>query len=64
MGSQTVSGANERRLIGMSLYKRGRSGTWWMVFIYNGIRYRRSTNTMDKKTAQKIHDSVRGRIAE
>lgn len=48
----------------MSLYKRGRSGTWWMVFIYNGIRYRRSTNTMDKKTAQKIHDSVRGRIAE
>lgn len=35
-----------------------------MCFIFEGRRYRRSTNTTDKKTAQKIHDSVRGRIAE
>jgi len=37
---------------------------WWMSFVIKGKRYRRSTEVKDRKTAQKIHDAVRGRIAE
>ena len=35
-----------------------------MSFIHKGKRYRRSTETTNGKIAQKIHDTVKGRIAE
>ena len=46
----------------MGLYKRGR--VWWMDFIYKGSRYRKSTETEDRKLAQRIYDKVKGQIAE
>lgn len=46
----------------MGLYKRG--PVWWISFVSKGKRYRRSAETTDKKTAQRIHDAVKGRIAE
>ena len=46
----------------MALYKRG--SVWWMSFTYNGGQYRRSTETEDRKLAQKIFDKLKGEIAE
>lgn len=46
----------------MGLYKRGR--VWHMSFVYKGKRYRQSTETEDRKLAQRIYDKVRGEIAE
>jgi len=46
----------------MGLYKRGR--VWWMSFVYKGKRYRKSTETEDRKLAQRIHDKVKGEVAE
>jgi len=46
----------------MGLFKRG--PVWWMSFSHNGQRYRRSTETEDKKLAQRIFDKLRGEIAE
>src|SRR4030042_5728420 len=46
----------------MGLYKRGK--VWWMSFVCVGKHYRKSTETEDKKLAQRIHDKVRGEIAE
>ncbi len=46
----------------MGLYKRGQ--VWWMDFIYKGKRYRESTNTEDRKQAQRIYDKVKGQIVE
>ena len=46
----------------MGLYKRGQ--VWWMAFVYKGKRYRESTNTVDRKQAQRIHDKVKGQIVE
>ena len=46
----------------MGLYKRGE--VWWMDFVYKGKRYRKSTETEDKRLAQRIHDKVKGEIAE
>ena len=46
----------------MGLYKRGQ--VWWMDFVYKGMRYRKSTETEDKKLAQRIYDKVKGEIAE
>ena len=46
----------------MGLFKRG--PVWWMSFSHNGQRYRRSTETEDRKLAQRIFDKLRGEIAE
>jgi len=46
----------------MGLYKRG--PVWWMSFSHNDRRYRLSTETEDKKLAQRIFDKLRGDIAE
>ncbi|MFB3886933.1 MAG: tyrosine-type recombinase/integrase [Thermodesulfobacteriota bacterium] len=46
----------------MGLYRRGK--TWWMSFVYKGKSYRRSTETTERKLAQRILDKVKGEIAE
>lgn len=46
----------------MGLYKRGR--VWWLSFTYQGRHYRQSTETEDRKLAQRISDKVKGEIAE
>ncbi len=46
----------------MGLYKRGT--VWWMSFTHNGEQYRRSTETEDRKLAQRIFDKLKGEIAE
>ncbi len=45
----------------MGLYRRGK--VWWMSFVYRGRRYRKSTETGDRKLAQRIYDKVKGEIA-
>ena len=46
----------------MGLYKRGQ--VWWMSFVFKGKYYRKSTETEDRKLAQRILDKVKGEIAE
>ena len=46
----------------MGLYLR--DSVWWMCFTHCGKQLRRSTETHDKKLAQKIFDKIRGEIAE
>lgn len=46
----------------MALYKRGK--VWWMSFVYRDKYYRSSTETTDRKLAQRIFDKVKGEIAE
>lgn len=46
----------------MGLYKRG--SVWWMNFVCKGIYYRKSTETDDRKLAQRIYDKIKGQIAE
>ena len=46
----------------MGLYKRG--PVWWMRFTYNGTLTRKSTETVDRKLAERIYHSVLGKIAE
>jgi len=46
----------------MGLYKRG--PVWWMRFTYNGTLMRKSTETVDRKLAERIYHSVLGKIAE
>ena len=46
----------------MSLYKR--DSVWWMSFTLNGKQLRRSTETENKKLAQRIFDKLKGEIAE
>jgi len=46
----------------MALYKRGT--VWWISFTYNGRQIRKSTETIDKKLAQRVHDKIKGEIAE
>lgn len=46
----------------MGLYKRG--PVWWMRFTYNGTLMRESTETQDRKLAERIYHSVLGKIAE
>jgi integrase len=46
----------------MGLYKR--DSVWWMSFSHNGKQVRRSTETEDKKLAQRIFDKLKGEIAE
>jgi hypothetical protein len=45
----------------MGLFKRG--SVWWMNFVYQGKQYRKTTETEDKKLAQRILDKVKGEIA-
>ncbi|MGA3207978.1 MAG: tyrosine-type recombinase/integrase [Syntrophales bacterium] len=45
----------------MGLYRRG--SVWWMSFNYNGQQIRRSTETTDKKLAQRIFDKLKGEFA-
>jgi len=46
----------------MGLFKRG--SVWWMSFTYSGKQHRQSTESEDKKLAQRILDKVKGEIAE
>jgi len=46
----------------MGLYKRG--SVWWMSLSHQGRQIRRSTETEDKKLAQRIFDKLKGEIAE
>ena len=46
----------------MGLFRRG--PTWWMSFTYNGRQVRQSTETDDKKLAEKIHHKVMTEVAE
>lgn len=44
------------------IYKRGKY--WQVSFVYQGRRYRKSTGTGDRKLAQKICDSIKGKVVE
>ncbi len=46
----------------MGIFRRGE--IWWMRFTHNGRQIRRSTETADKKLAQRIFDKIKGEIAE
>ena len=46
----------------MGLYKRGQVG--WMRFTFNGHRVRKSTETTDKKLAERIYHKILGEVAE
>ncbi|NLW35213.1 tyrosine-type recombinase/integrase [Syntrophorhabdus aromaticivorans] len=46
----------------MGLYKRGQ--TWWIDFSYKGKRVRHSTETDDKKLAEKIYHKVMTEVVE
>ncbi len=46
----------------MGLYRRGK--VWWMTFSYRGRQIRRSTETVDKRLASKIHAKIITQIAE
>jgi integrase len=48
----------------MGLYRRKDSQDWWMSFTANDKHYRRSTETPDKKLAEKIYAKVQTLIAE
>lgn len=44
------------------LYRRGT--VWWIDFVYQGRRIRKSTKTSSKKLAQRIYDGVKGEIVK
>jgi len=46
----------------MGLYKRDL--VWWMSFTHQGKRFRRSTETTDRKLAQRIFDKLKGDLTE
>jgi integrase len=46
----------------MGLFKRGQ--TWWIRFTYKGKQLRKSTETNDKKLAERIYHKVLGEVAE
>lgn len=48
----------------MGLYRRKDSDTWWISFTYKGKQIRRSTETTDKKLAEKIHAKVLTNVVE
>lgn len=43
----------------MGLYRRKDSQTWWMSFTENGRLFRRSTETTDRKFAEKVYGKFR-----
>ena len=46
----------------MGIYKRG--PVWWMRFSLQGKQVRKSTETDDRKLAQRIFDKLKGEVAE
>jgi len=46
----------------MGLFKRGQ--TWWIRFTYKGRQIRKSTETNDKKLAERIYHKLLGEVAE
>lgn len=46
----------------MGLFRRG--DVWWLSFTHKGKQYRRSTETQDKKLAEKIYAKVLTQVAE
>lgn len=46
----------------MGLFLRGQ--VWWISFSYRGEHYRRSTETINGKLAQRIYNKILGQIAE
>jgi integrase len=60
-GNQIESRASERRFK-MGLYKRGQ--VWWMCFSYKGKFIRRSTETKEKKLAERVYRKCLGEVAE
>jgi integrase len=48
----------------MGLYRREDSDIWWMSFTVNNIRHRRTTETSDRKLAEKIYAKVQTQITE
>ena len=48
----------------MGLYRRKESSTWWMSFTANGKNFRRSTETADRKLAEKIYAKVQTQVIE
>ncbi len=46
----------------MGLFKRGQ--TWWIRVTYKGKQIRKSTETNEKKLAERIYRKVLGEIAE
>jgi integrase len=46
----------------MGLFKRGQ--TWWIRFTYKGKQIRKSTETNEKKLAERIYYKVLGEVAE
>jgi len=48
----------------MGLYRRPDSNVWWMCFSVNRKLYRRSTDTEDRKLAEKIYAKVQTQVTE
>ncbi|MGB9716422.1 MAG: tyrosine-type recombinase/integrase [Thermodesulfovibrionales bacterium] len=48
----------------MGLYRRKDSKKWWMCFTVNSKRFRRSTETTDRRLAEKIYAKVLTQITE
>ena len=48
----------------MGLYRRKDSDIWWMSFSVNNVRHRRTTETSDRKLAEKIYAKVQTQITE
>lgn len=46
----------------MGIFRRGE--IWWMSFTYQDRQIRRSTETSDRKLAQRIFEKIKGEIAE
>lgn len=46
----------------MGIHRRGR--VWWMSFVWNGQRIRRSTGVTDRRLAERIYAKVKTEIAE
>ena len=48
----------------MGLYKPKGCKVWWVSFVYQGRQVRRSTETRDKRLAEKIYSKLHTQIAE
>lgn len=46
----------------MGLFKRGQ--TWWIRFTYKGKQIRKSTETNEKKLAERVYHKILGEVAE
>ena len=48
----------------MGLYQRGKNKVWWMSFICKGRQVRRSTETSNRRLAEKIYAKVQTEVVE